>query len=547
MKRINLVAIVFAAMLAALASLAGSASARTDAASTPVTLQILAVSDWHGQLDPQDVFGIGLVGGAGVISTYWQQDRAANPNTLTFTAGDAFGASPPLSSFFNEEPAVKAMNLMGFTADTFGNHNFDKGTSHLQQMIDLADFDYLSANLRNVHDNLSGVEPWKIYEVGGVKVGVVGITNPEAPTLVFPGRFGTIEVTDPVAAANKAKAQARAAGAKVLIALTHMGITFTDPVTGERSGPLVDFAESVGGFDLILGDHTDVQYSAVINNALVVENKSKGVTYSKVALTVDPKNGRLIDRSVTFVTPRTAGVTPDPAIQAMLAPYRTQLTALLDPVIGVATGFMPRGGNPAVERVGEVAVGNVVTDAMRWKYGTQLALTNGGGLRQSLPALNYFPADTTLRRATSGYAPGPPFDLVVGDVYSVLPFGNSAVVRTVTGAQLWAALEHGVAAMPAASGRFPQISGFKFTYDVARPAGSRVVSVQLADGTPIASDATAYTFATNDFTNAGGDGYTMLADGQGATREVLADVVLEYIRAVGTVSHVLQGRITRLN
>jgi 5'-nucleotidase len=390
------------------------------------------------------------------------------------------------------------------------------------------------------------VQPWKIYEVGGVKVGVIGITNPEAPTLVFPGRFGTIEVTDPVAAANKAKAQARAAGAKILVVLTHQGITFTDPVTGEQSGPLRTFAENVGGFDVILGDHTDVQYSAVINNALVVENKSKGVTYSKIQLTVDPNNGRVLDRSVAFVNPRTAGITPDPAIQSMLAPFRALLADFLDPPIGIATGFMPRGGSPAVERVGEAAIGNVVTDALRWKYGTQLALTNGGGLRQSLPAGNYFPEDTTLRRSTPGYAAGPPFDLVVGDAYSILPFGNSAVVRTVTGAQLWAALEHGVGAMPAANGRFPQISGFRFTYDVTKPAGSRVVSVALANGTPIPSDSSVYTFATNDFTNAGGDGYTMLADGQGATREVLADVLVEYIRSVGTVSHVLQGRITKL-
>jgi len=543
MRRFHLAAVLILGLL--LAVLVPTASARTEAR-TPVTIQILSVSDWHGQVDPQDVFGIGLVGGAGVISTYWQQDRAANPNTLTFTAGDAFGATPPLVNFFNEEPAVKAMNLMGFDADTFGNHNFDKGTAHLQQMIDLADFDYLSANLKNVEDNLTGVEPWKLYEVGDVKVGVIGITNPEAPTLVFPGRFGTIEVTDPVKAANKAKAQARAAGAKILVVLTHQGITFTDPVTSEQSGPLRTFAENVGGFDVILGDHTDVQYSAVINNALVVENKSKGVTYSKILLTVDPENGRVLDRSVTFVNPVIAGITPDPAIQAMLLPFRAHLQTFLDPVIGTATGFMPRGGTPAVERVGEAAIGNVVTDALRWKYGTQLALTNGGGLRQSLPAGNYFPADTTLRRSTSGYASGPPFDLVVGDAYSLLPFGNSAVVRNVTGAQLWAVLEHGVGAMPAANGRFPQISGFRLTYDVTRPAGSRVVSVALADGTPIPRDSSVYTFATNDFTNAGGDGYTMLADGQGATREVLADVLVEYIRSVGTVSHLLQGRITKL-
>ena len=98
----------------------------------PVEIQFLNVSDWHAQLDPIFVFGEGTFGGAAELSAYWKADRLTNPNTLTLTAGDAFGASPPLSSFFDEVPAVQAMNLMGFDVDTFGNHNFDKGITHLQ-------------------------------------------------------------------------------------------------------------------------------------------------------------------------------------------------------------------------------------------------------------------------------------------------------------------------------------------------------------------------------------------------------------------------------
>jgi 5'-nucleotidase len=537
LKNIKLVAGLLALAVALIAALGLVRPA--PAARATVDIQFLAVSDWHGQLDP-----IGNVGGAPAISSYWKADRIANPHSLTLTAGDAYGAAPPLSGFFEEEPAVKAMNLMGFDFDTFGNHNFDRGVAHLQQMVDLAEFDYLSANLRNLEDNLDGVSPWKIYEVGGVKVGVVGITNPEAPTLVFPGNFGTMTPTDPVAAANKAKAQMKQAGAEVLVAITHMGIEGTDPLTGEPAGRLIDFAEAVGGFNVIFGDHTDVQYEGIINNALVVENRSKGLTYSRTSLTVDPRNGRIVARDNEFVTPLTNAVTPDQAIVDMLAPYRTQLAAAFDAPVGVATGLFPRGGN--VERLQEVAIGNLVTDAMRWRYGTQLAFTNGGGLRAPLPS-SYLPQDTTLRRTSPGYAAGPPYDLVIGDIFAVLPFGNSVVTRTITGAKLWQVLEHSVAVMPSANGRFAQISGFRFTYDVALPAGSRVTSVALADGTPITADSTTYTVATNDFTNAGGDGYTMLADGQGTTREVMADVVLEYVKSQGTITPTIEGRITRVN
>jgi 5'-nucleotidase len=508
-----------------------------------VPIQFLNVSDWHAQLDPLSVTGVGTVGGAAQLSTYFQADRAANPNSLTLTAGDAYGASPPLSGFFNEEPAVKAMNLMGFHVDTFGNHNFDRGIDHLQQMIDLAEFQYVSANLRNLDDNLTGVKRWEMFDVGGVKVAVVGITNPEAPTLVFPGSFGTIEVTDPVPAAMSAKAEAEAAGADIVVAITHMGITGHD-AAGEGIGPLVEFAEGVSGFDVIFGDHTDMLYEHVINGQLVQENKSKGATYTRTNVTFDPNTGTVFNKDAVFVTPFSGAVTPDPAIVAMLAPYRVQLAAALDGVIGVATDIFPRNG--VIERVGEAAIGNLVADSMRWRYGTQLAFTNGGGLRASLPS-SYLPMDTTLRRTSPGYAAGPPYDLVIGDAYTVLPFGNIVVTREVTGAVLWQALEHSVAVIPNANGRFAQISGFRFTYDAARPAGSRVLSVTLNDGTPILPDGTTYTFATNDFTNAGGDGYTMFVGTHGVSREVMADVLLEYIRDQGTVTPTIDGRITRIN
>ena len=102
-----------------------------------VTIQILDISDWHAQLDPLVVDGT-EIGGAAALASYFQAERTTNPNTLTVTAGDAYGASPPLSGSFAEEPAVLAMRLMGFDADTFGNHNFDRGIAHLQAMVGLS-------------------------------------------------------------------------------------------------------------------------------------------------------------------------------------------------------------------------------------------------------------------------------------------------------------------------------------------------------------------------------------------------------------------------
>lgn len=547
MKRFWLIVLVF--VLSACSD--REASLTATAVGTPVDIQILSVSDWHAQLDP-----VNGIGGAAVLSAYFKADRALNPNTLTLTAGDAFGASPPLSSFFDEEPAVLAMRLMGFDADTFGNHNFDKGTAFLQNLIDLAGapagaevgepFQYVSANLKNRDANLSGVQDFKIFDVGGVKVAVIGITNPEAPTLVFPGSFGTIEITNPVVAANKARAAAKKAGAQVFVAITHMGVTSFDPSTGAPSGPLVDFANNVGNFDVILGDHTDVPFNGTINGALVVENRSKGLTYAKLNLRVDSKNGRVISRSAELLRPFSTAITPDPAVVAMLAPYRTSLAPILNQGVGNSTRVIPRAdacGNSA-GRTCESLIGNVTTDALRTRYGVDFAVTNSGGLRADLSC-------PTIDNATDfcpAFTP-PPYPITAGQVLTVLPFGNIVVTLQVNGAELKAILENGVSRMPAVDGRFPQVSGLCFTYDISAPAGNRVTSAvrQAADGscTGPAVDlttASSYQIAENDFMVTGGDSYPNFSS-RAVTRELMDQVLSAYVSTSGTISPAIQGRI----
>jgi 5'-nucleotidase len=370
----------------ALLAIAGAAVAQKPNAPAPVTIQLLNVSDWHGNVDP-----VSNTGGAWNLSARWQEDRLALP-TLTLTAGDDFGASPALSSFFNEEPAVKAERMMGIQVNTLGNHNFDRGLAHLQQMIDLAGaptsesapgqpYKYVSANLRNLKGNLSGVDPYAIFDVGGAKVAVVGITNEEAPNLVLPGSFGAITVTDGVSAANRYAAQARRDGADAVIVITHKGVRSLTP---EPAGELIDFANAVspGLIDVIIGDHTDIQFSGTINGILVHENRSFGLTYAKTLLTIQPgaRHG-VTAKSVSFVSPGpsgalgnnntscTGGSPPAPycdqAIVDMLVPYREQLAEMLDDPIGTTTEPFKRGGN--IERRQEVPLGDLIADGMQWR------------------------------------------------------------------------------------------------------------------------------------------------------------------------------------
>ena len=539
-------------LAASLVVITAPAQADHRADSEHIELQFLSISDWHGQLDPLFVFGQGSFGGAAELSTYFQQERANNPNTITLTAGDAFGASPPLSSFFDEVPAVESMNLMGFDVDGLGNHNFDKGIDHLQQMIDIADFPYVSANLKNVDDNLDGVEPYQMFDMGGVNVAVIGLTNPEAPTLVFPGRFGTIEVTDPIDAANRANRAARAAGAEVVVVIAHMGVTSFDE-DGNPAGPIVDLANGVRGIDAIFGDHTDMEFGGVINGIPVIENESRGRTYARVTMDVARSavgpdvRVRVQNVNIEFVEPVSDDVVPDQAIVDYLAPLRAELDVLLSEVVGASDVFIPRADScgQSAGRTCESLVGDVTTDAMRTTYGTDFAITNSGGLRADLTCPD-IDSDTDFCPEQDGA----PFDITAGQVITVLPFGNVVVTVDMTGAEVKEHLENGVSTMPDVSGRFAQVSGLCFSYDETLPAGDRVTGAvfQAEDGscTADAVDLTAgttYSVALNDFMSSGGDGYPVTID-KADSRDFMDAVVSAYITDAGTISPSIQGRIT---
>lgn len=522
------------------------------------TIQILDISDWHAQIDPQDLGGGLLVGGAGALSAYFDQHRAQNPNTLTVTAGDDFGASPPISAFFDEVPAILAERLMGIDIGTFGNHNFDRGVGHLQQMIDLAGstdpsvvgdpYTYVSANLTNRDDNLTGVEDYEIFDLGGTKVAVIGITNPEAPNLVFPGNFGTIVPSDPVAAAMRAQRDARKAGADLVIAITHLGIT--DRAAG--TGPITDFANAVSGFDVIVGDHTDIQFEAEINGQLVIENRSKSLTYSATEIVVQQRPGkgqdRVVDVTNTFFTPLVSGVTPDPAIAAMRAPFFTALQPILTVVQGTADKIVPRADSCGTSngRTCESLIGDVVTDAMLAHFpDADFAITNSGGLRANLTC----PLVDSATDFCGPQADPNNIEITRGQTFGVLPFGNFAVTVEMDGSELDAMLENAVASIPAVEGRFGQVGGICLTYEVTDAAGSRVDQAFVLESgvcttTPVDLTAAAtYTVAMNDFMAAGGDFYPNFGLRSVSDGTTLEQALAEYIQANTPISPDIQGRI----
>jgi 2',3'-cyclic-nucleotide 2'-phosphodiesterase (5'-nucleotidase family) len=300
--------------------------------------------------------------------------------------------------------------------------------------------------------------------------------------------------------------------------------------------------------DAVIGDHTDFQViSTRPNGVLVVENRSKGIRFTRVRLVIDTSSKEVIYKTADCHKPWNIGVTPDAAIQARIDELNAELAPILNTVIGDSTVFIPRAdacGNSA-GRTCESLVGNVVADAIRVTYGADFAITNSGGLRADLTC----PTTDSTADFCPPYAP-PPFPITRGQVLTVLPFGNVAVTLEVNGAELKTMLENGVSAMPAVNGRFPQVSGLCFTYDISAPAGSRVMGAvrQATDGScdpaqPIdLTAASSYTIAENDFMANGGDGYPNLF-GRATTRDIMDQVLADYVAANAPISPAIQGRI----
>jgi 2',3'-cyclic-nucleotide 2'-phosphodiesterase (5'-nucleotidase family) len=519
---------------------------------------IVDISDWHAQLTPlseasDNLAAPGVNASFGIAGSAFLKEwfdvyegesalssNNGKANILEVAGGDSFGgATPPISNFFGDKPTPPIMGMMGIDIDAIGNHSFDRGQAYLRnELISLAPFPMISAN---VVDGTSGLTPpeWSpshVFTFGhGVKLGFVGFTTESTPGIVFPGNLDPF-VVNPVVPAVNAAAAALAKKTDAIVALGHEGATggtVTDP-----TGPLVDIADSVENVDAVIGDHNDLQVDALRSNGvLVTENRGKGIRFTRIRLVIGPGKQGVVYKTADFHKPWNIGVTPDPDIQARIDELNAQLAPILGTGIGESTKVIPRadqcGGGTG--RTCESLIGNVVTDSMRTRYssiGVQFAITNSGGLRADLTC----PNPDLAGDFCPSYAP-PPFPITRGQSLAVLPFGNIVVTLSVNGAELKTMLENGVSRMPAVDGRFPQVSGLCFTYDIAAPAGSRVTSAVVAnpDGscTSTTVDLTSgstYSIAENDFMATGGDGYPNFASRM-TTQDIMEQVTADYVTA----------------
>lgn len=459
------------------------------------------------------------------LVTAVKEVRTVKPDALLLNAGDVFSGTLYFNEFLGQAD-LAFMNLMKVDAMTFGNHEFDLGSSAeghkaLVDFIKAADFPFVSSNVDFSKDPLfdglfntkisatpksSNIYTGIVKEINGEKVGIFGLTTAETADIASPGK---ITFSNYIEDAEKMVKEFEAMGVNKIVALTHIG--FDDNAAMDNDQEL---AAHVAGIDVIVGGHSHTQLDSPVVVAKDENGKAKDKTiivqayqYSDYLGTLDvefDENGVVIGHAGKLI--KTADKKEDAEAVELLKPYKDKIAAVNEKEIGVTLDnalLSPRttdvGYVPGTSvRASETILGNIITDGMLAKakeYAKDknviMAFQNGGGIR-------------------AGIGAGP---ITVGEVITVLPFGNTLATMELTGSELKETFEISFKEYPKESGGFLHIAGAKVEIDSSKPVGQRVVSIAYknANGTYTEiEDTKSYTVATNAFTAKGGDGYDVL-------------------------------------
>jgi 5'-nucleotidase len=514
-----------------------------------VDVQILALNDFHGALNPSSG-----TGGAAFLATYVKNLSAGNPNTVKVSAGDMIGASPIQSALFHDEPTIQAFNLMGFDFSATGNHEYDEGWQELLRMqnggchpvdgcytgvppFTGATFKYLAANVIRLDTGETLFPAFMVKEYGKVKVAFIGIALESTPTIVVPSGVAGLEFQPEVATINHyVKYLKDTEGIKAFVVLLHDG---AGPAANANAcNPADPFFTNVvmkvdPEVDALITGHSHNAYNCQISvkknygPMLVTSAGNNGKFLTDIDLTVNGTNGQVAASTATNVSIVDAGVTPDPDVKALLDQYALISAPIANRVIGSITADITRTQNAA----GESALGDVIADAQleatvaEADGGAVVAMTNPGGIR------------TDLKFAQSvGEGDG---NVTYGEAFAVQPFSNSLVTMSLTGAQLKAVLEQ-----QATTNRVLQISAsLTYSWSTSAAAGSKVSNMMI-NGVAVDPSAT-YRVTVNNFLAAGGDGFTTLTAGTNLlTGEIDLDAFIAYLAAHSPVPPGPQNRIT---
>ncbi|MCX6693059.1 MAG: bifunctional metallophosphatase/5'-nucleotidase [Methanomicrobiales archaeon] len=535
-------------------------------AKTTVHVKILAINDFHGQLPPGQTLNKRPVGGAPVLASYIKSAMAPGniDDTIIALPGDLVGASPPESGLLLDEPTMLYFNTWANQycnigphpsnascniVATLGNHEFDKGVTELMRKIIGGDgstnithlvdpypgtrIDYVCANVVWKANNTPILPPYTLRNLSGVSVAFIGVDTMNTPELEEAINVEGVTFLDEADSINRYTAEIQRQGVHAIVVLLHEGGSQTPydgptqangTVTGRVAGIIPQLDSDV---DVVLSGYTHAFTNAYLDNAgkkpvLVTQAYMYSKGFADIDLVIDKTSGDIVEKSARIVpayADQPPGSSPDPAATAFLAADQKVVGPMKNQFIGVAALDITRTQNSA----GEDALGDMVADGQRAAMKTEVGFDTSGNIRADLSVGN----------------------ITWGDLYAVQPFANTVQSMTLTGEQIHRVLEQQwQEPLPLQN---LVVSGFVYTWDAAKPAGSKVTSVTV-QGVPL-DPKEVYTVSIINYLSSGGDGYTTFIEGKNITNgPVDIDALVTYVGSLPQpVNVTVDGRIQRTN
>jgi 5'-nucleotidase len=540
--------------------------ATTTAANKPITITILGINDFHGQVSTGRKTNSRPVGGASVLASYLKQGKPElAENTIVAFSGDLVGASPPASGLLNHEPSILFFNSLGNAycqpsnrmeakcnvVATLGNHEFDRGQKTMFDLINGANtppkdkwfpieiypgasFPYISANIVNESTGKNLLAPYVIKNVNGVKIAFIGAITKDAPKVILSKKIQGIKFLDEAEAINHYVPEIKAKGADIIAVVIHeggeqtpyQGATRQDTQVKGRITEIVKHLDD--SIDLVLAGHTHSFVNAYLPNQhgkeiLVTEAYSYSMGYAEVTLSVDSKNHTIVDKSARIITPyadQAPGNLPDVKSAKIIKFAEDSILPTVTAFLGTLQNDLYKKGN----ELGESSLGNLIADSFRIGLHADIGMVNPGGIRSDLLAGK----------------------VTWGNAYAVQPFSNVAGVLKLSGQDIYDLFEQ---QWTHEKTIILQISGLNYFYDLNKPLGQRIVAI-FKDKQPLQRDKV-YSIATNEFLAGGGDGFTVMQRGIFVPAEDADDtdlqIMVKHIKSLPQpFTSVIDGRISKI-
>jgi 5'-nucleotidase/UDP-sugar diphosphatase len=483
-------------------------------------LTILYTNDFHSAFEPIPAYWLPSspkLGGAAHLATLVERERAAAGTSFLFDSGDMFTGT--MSHLTHGEALMEMMSLMRYDAMGAGNHEFDYGWQIFDHAITRVPFPILCCNVRYKGTRIRFTRPYTILERNGARLGIIGVMGTNAARYtIMPSKVAELEFTDPVEETKACVAELRDT-VDVLIVLGHQGLpgamqtdAENDPDVQRPLDEDLRFCGAVPGIDLYIAAHSHHGLEEALvhpdTGTLLTQTYGYGTRLGRIRLKVNDR--KIVSHDIELLKVWSDELPPHAEVAARVAHYRGVIAPEIGPPLGRCTARLIRKYNR------ESPLGGLITDVMRQRTGADVAITNAGGLRADLP-------EGVIDR---------------GHVLDAFPFLNDTHTVALSGADLRGVLEQGFSLRAG----MVQASGVRATYDLKRPIGSRLVTLEVG-GKPV-EDARTYRVATNSFLAEGGDGYAAFKRGQVVARDKqLSDLLADYVGTVKTIEPPAMGRL----